>query len=146
MARGQINTGTDQVDRNDGESERRSNGQWDGVKLVDDRGHACIGTLRDRAPYINLFVVRLQTNAVSLHCLPRVLLYPADVRIFISWPTFTPLSLPLWLSVITAHGFTPEKRDNNYSPPPSNPHFVLLQLIMRVECKCIRMDTPYVAR
>jgi len=32
------------------------------VKLIDNDSQACIGTLRDRRPYINLFVVHLQTR------------------------------------------------------------------------------------
>jgi len=40
---------------------------------------------------------------------------------FISWPTFTLLSLPCVWSVITAHNLTPEKRDNNYTPHPLTP-------------------------
>jgi len=60
-------------------------------------------------------ILRSPSNTGCLHH-SRDLAPPSPPIRIISWPTFTLyLSLSVW-SVITAHKFTPEKRDNNYSP------------------------------
>jgi len=82
---------------------------------------------------------RITVTHITTMC-NRTLLLATRRRYFISWPTFTLLSLYhcVW-RLITAHNLTPEKRDNNYSNRPLTPTTCLrnnIQLITGISPNC----------